>query len=135
MESLLRLPGQSSPCAEKVSHFTDAFTRPDCGDVRMSDTQVLLGKLAALRQRLDLAQGLLHDAGSAAVALLEQSAPAEPAPFIETQPDHAVPAARLPDEKPAALLADSPPLTPMTARAARLLPQLQELLSQLRGLA
>ena len=36
----------------------------------MSDTQVLLTKIAALRQRLEQAQGLVHDAGSAAASLL-----------------------------------------------------------------
>lgn len=35
----------------------------------MTDTQVLLGKIAALRQRLEQAQGLARDAGSAAAAL------------------------------------------------------------------
>ena len=37
----------------------------------MSDTQVLLSKIAALRQRLDQAQGLIKDAGSAAASLLD----------------------------------------------------------------
>src|SRR5215831_7236997 len=35
----------------------------------MTDTQVLLGKIAALRQRLEQAQGLARDADSAATAL------------------------------------------------------------------
>jgi HD-GYP domain-containing protein (c-di-GMP phosphodiesterase class II) len=35
----------------------------------MTDTQVLLGKITALRQRLEQAQGLARDAGSAAAAL------------------------------------------------------------------
>jgi hypothetical protein len=38
----------------------------------MSDTQALLGKIAALRQRLEQARGLVEDAGSAAAALLER---------------------------------------------------------------
>ena len=33
----------------------------------MSDTQVLLGKITALRLRLQQAQGLAHEAGSAVV--------------------------------------------------------------------
>jgi HD-GYP domain-containing protein (c-di-GMP phosphodiesterase class II) len=37
----------------------------------MSDTQVLLGKIAALRQRLEQAQGLVQEAGSAAAELAE----------------------------------------------------------------
>jgi HD-GYP domain-containing protein (c-di-GMP phosphodiesterase class II) len=39
----------------------------------MSDTQVLLGKIAALRQRLEQAQGLAHEAGSAAASLAEET--------------------------------------------------------------
>jgi HD-GYP domain-containing protein (c-di-GMP phosphodiesterase class II) len=38
----------------------------------MSDTQVLLGKIAALRQRLEQAQGLVQEAGSAAATLVEE---------------------------------------------------------------
>jgi HD-GYP domain-containing protein (c-di-GMP phosphodiesterase class II) len=36
----------------------------------MTDTQVLLSKIAALRQRLEQAQGLVRDAGSAAASLM-----------------------------------------------------------------
>ena len=39
-------------------------------ETTMVETQALLGKITALRQRLDQAQGLARDAGSAAVALL-----------------------------------------------------------------
>jgi HD-GYP domain-containing protein (c-di-GMP phosphodiesterase class II) len=39
--------------------------------MRMSDTQGLLNKIAALRQRLEQAQGLVRDVGSAAAALPE----------------------------------------------------------------
>src|SRR5579872_2354462 len=35
----------------------------------MTDTQMLLGKISALRQRLQQAQGLAQEAGSAAAAL------------------------------------------------------------------
>ncbi len=40
----------------------------------MSETQVLLGKIQALRQRLEQAQGLANEARTAAAALVEESA-------------------------------------------------------------
>jgi hypothetical protein len=40
----------------------------------MSETQVLLGKIQALRQRLEQAQGLANEARSAATALIEETA-------------------------------------------------------------
>ncbi len=42
----------------------------------MSETRVLLGKIQALRQRLEQAQGLANDARSAAAALFEETASA-----------------------------------------------------------
>src|SRR6516225_8610031 len=39
----------------------------------MTETQVLLGKIAALRQRLEQAQGLAREAGSAAASLVEET--------------------------------------------------------------
>jgi hypothetical protein len=41
----------------------------------MSETQALLGKIAALRQRLEQAQGLANEARSAATALLDEGPP------------------------------------------------------------
>ena len=53
--------------------FPDALIvhkhRPRTGETAMSGTQVLLGKITALRQRLEQAQGLAREADSAAVAL------------------------------------------------------------------
>ena len=44
----------------------------------MVETQSLLGKITALRQRLEQSQGLARDAGSAAVSLLgDQTGPPE----------------------------------------------------------
>ena len=42
----------------------------------MSETRVLLGKIQALRQRLEQAQGLANEARSAAAALVEETAAA-----------------------------------------------------------
>src|SRR5262252_6866485 len=44
-------------------------------EAAMIDTHVLLGKIAALRQRLDQAQGLARDAGSAAAATADHKSP------------------------------------------------------------
>jgi hypothetical protein len=44
----------------------------------MSETQVLLGKIQALRQRLEQAQGLANEARSAAAALIEETADGRP---------------------------------------------------------
>src|SRR6516165_1189791 len=41
----------------------------DDGGPAMTETQILLGKIAALRQRLEQAQGLARDASTAAAAL------------------------------------------------------------------
>src|SRR5690242_16451804 len=41
----------------------------EAGERGMTETQTLLGKIAALRQRLEQAQGLAGEAGSAAAAL------------------------------------------------------------------
>jgi HD-GYP domain-containing protein (c-di-GMP phosphodiesterase class II) len=48
-------------------------TTTQARDVGMTDTQVLLGKIAALRQRLEQAQGLARDADSAAAALIDET--------------------------------------------------------------
>ena len=52
----------------------------------MVETRTLLGKIAALRQRLDQAQGLVKEAGSVAVALLgEQTGMPGRTPLLEQQ--------------------------------------------------
>jgi HD-GYP domain-containing protein (c-di-GMP phosphodiesterase class II) len=104
----------------------------------MSDTQALLGKIAALRQRLEQAQGLAHEADSAAAALaggdggrlelLRRQAAAGAAydALVDTSlrpladPD-AVPTKALPAQ--------------LTARARRVIERGRELLARLRPLA
>jgi hypothetical protein len=104
----------------------------------MSDTQVLLSKIAALRQRLEQAQGLIKDAGSAAASLLDGGP--DPVTVLERKVaagarQHGLLDAGLrqlpggPGGEGAALPAQ------LTARAARLLRRCGELLGQLRSLA
>jgi hypothetical protein len=104
----------------------------------MSDTQVLLGRIAALRQRLEQAHGLIKDAGSAAASLLEGGA--DPVGALERKVaagfrQHALLDAGLrqlsgsPGGAGAALPAQ------LTARAARLLRRGGELLDRLRALS
>src|SRR3954470_8639758 len=95
----------------------------------MSQTQQLLGKIAALRQRLEQAQDLLSDAGSLlpqetrggdGVALLErkvQLGEQQAALMEQVLPKET--AAKLPGQ--------------LTARAVRLLKRGRELLDQLRA--
>jgi HD-GYP domain-containing protein (c-di-GMP phosphodiesterase class II) len=105
----------------------------------MSETQVLLGKIAALRQRLEQAQGLARDASTAAAALagetlgrmvslhqLERQTIA--AAEHDAQLDQAV--------RPlvAAVGGDAPLPKQLTSRARRVLERGRELLAQLRAL-
>jgi hypothetical protein len=106
----------------------------------MSETQTLLKKIAALRQRLAQAQGLANDVGSAAAAL-----PA-PAPLRVHRLEESVAAGaqhhalldtslrQLPE---AEMAAGQDPIFPtqLTARAFRLLRRGQDLLRRLRALA
>ena len=103
----------------------------------MSETQALLGKIAALRQRLEQAQGLVREADSAAAALaggdgrrvevLQRSVAAA------SEHDGLVDAALSP------LVAGEAPApafpTQLTARARRVIERGRELLAQLRPLA
>jgi hypothetical protein len=108
----------------------------------MSDTQVLLGKIAALRQRLEQAQGLAHEAGSAAASLAEATrdetgriwrlerrlgAGADDSALL----DNAI--RQLADAAPADSALPLPHL--LTSRARRVLERARELLSELRALA
>jgi hypothetical protein len=108
----------------------------------MSDSQVLLNKIAALRQRLEQAQGLAHDLGSAAAALpagesafagrvqlLEQSLAA--GSLNNVLLDSSL--RRLPTEGQSGQLEILP--AQLTARASRLVKRGQQLLQQLRALA
>jgi hypothetical protein len=109
----------------------------------MIDTQALLNKIAALRQRLEQAQGLANDVRSAAVAMPRRES--HRAARVLRLEEHLAAGARhsllldsslrqLPAADPAAGLETVLP-TQFTARAARLLKRGQELLRQLRNLA
>jgi hypothetical protein len=103
----------------------------------MTETQVLLSKIAALRQRLEQAQGLVQDANSAAVSLLKDD-------DAITRLEHKVQAsARQQSLLDTALrqipgiLGDDGAALPaaLTSRAARLLRRGHDLLGQLRAIA
>ena len=99
----------------------------------MGDTQVLLSKISALRQRLEQAQGLARDADSAAAALVHM-APGEPVALRDTfaalerkVADGARQTAMIAETfRPSA--ADGPLPVRLTARAIRLLQQGRRLL-------
>ncbi len=105
----------------------------------MNDTQVILRKLAALRQRLDQAQGLMRDA-SATAALLEQQTH-DPLENLEAKVAQGArhnaliegSIRELPGTAPAAEPAPVP--RRLSARGARLLQRARDLLGQLRHLA
>jgi hypothetical protein len=112
-------------------------------EATMTDTQMLLGKIAALRQRLDQAQGLARDAGSAAAALAE--GPSEDASRIwrlerrvaSGGMDAALLDGSLRQLTEVVLGEPESGRMPqqLTARARRVLEQSHQLLGQLRGLA
>ncbi|HZT83444.1 MAG TPA: HD domain-containing phosphohydrolase, partial [Gemmataceae bacterium] len=109
----------------------------------MSDTQMLLGKIAALRQRLEQAEGLAREAGSAAASLAARGG--------EVSGRFRALAARLADGAENNRLLDTslrqltesvsgptePKVLPvqLTARARRILERGRDLLRQLRPLA
>jgi HD-GYP domain-containing protein (c-di-GMP phosphodiesterase class II) len=105
----------------------------------MTETQVLLSKIAALRQRLEQAHGLALDAGSAAAALLKEKDAVEALKRkIETGNRHQamldttlrqLPGAGGPGGDGASMP------TQLTSRAARLLRRAHDLLAQLRVIA
>jgi HD-GYP domain-containing protein (c-di-GMP phosphodiesterase class II) len=107
----------------------------------MVETRALLGKIVALRQRLDQAQGLVKEAGSAAVALLdEQSGTPERVPPLEQQvvagEECDAHLAALVRPLMAGIVEERRPLPrQLTARGRRVLERGRELLGQLRGLA
>ena len=101
----------------------------------MSDTQVLLSTIAALRQRL--AEGLMRDAGVAAASLLEDDA--DPVRDLECKVaagarQHALLDSSLRQLSGGAGGAETSLPAQLTARAARLLRRGGELLGQLRAL-
>ncbi len=89
----------------------------------MSETQVLLGKITALRQRLEQAQGLASEARSAAAQLLAEAAAGT---LHDLQVDHVV--------RPLTGEA-APQPRPLTARARHALERGRDLLARLRALA
>jgi HD-GYP domain-containing protein (c-di-GMP phosphodiesterase class II) len=89
----------------------------------MSETQVLLGKISALRQRLEQAQGLASEARSAADQLLAEAAAGT---LHDLQVDHVV--------RPLTGEA-APQPRPLTARARHALERGRDLLTRLRALA
>jgi HD-GYP domain-containing protein (c-di-GMP phosphodiesterase class II) len=109
----------------------------------MTDTQVLLGKIAALRQRLEQAQGLAREAGSAVAALSEEIQDDGGRTWrLERRVAAAADDAFVLDgslRQLAELTTSGEPGTilprQLTARARRVLERARELLDQLRGLA
>src|SRR5207244_3374450 len=105
----------------------------------MSETQTLLSKIAALRQRLEQAQGLVSDAGTAAASLLEPQTPADAVRALERKVAAGAHQNALIEgslRTPAATAADGHALpTQLTARAGRVLKQCRDLVAQLRCLA
>jgi hypothetical protein len=102
----------------------------------MSDTQVLLSKIAALRQRLEQAHGLIQDAGSTAASLLENGPDA--VSVLERKVaagsrQHALLDTAL---RTLGVMGSDGPALPaqLTSRAARLLRRGGELLAQLRAM-
>jgi HD-GYP domain-containing protein (c-di-GMP phosphodiesterase class II) len=109
----------------------------------MTETQALLGKIAALRQRLEQARGLAEDAGSAAAALVEApAARPDPVQALRQKVARGARSAELVDSSlrlvpglPAPAEPEGPLPASLTARARRLVPQVRDLLARLRGLA
>src|SRR5262249_8975652 len=107
------------------------------GDRGMSETQVLLSKIVALRQRLEQAQGLIRDAGSTAASLLGGAA--DPVRVLERKVtagarQHALLDSGLRQLAPSPAGEGASLPAELTARAARLLRRGGELLGQLRAL-
>jgi HD domain len=93
----------------------------------MSETQGLLAKISALRQRLEQAQGLANEARSAAAALLQAPKGAEHDAHLDAVVRSATGAAPLEGDR-------TPP-PQLTSRARRVLERGREMLRQLRALA
>jgi hypothetical protein len=102
----------------------------------MTETRALLGKIAALRQRLDQAQKLASEATSAASNLLEGRAPTLLAVLQDTADAGAEHDAVL-DEVVRAVAPPDPPALPnqLTMRARRVLERGRALLNHLREMA
>jgi hypothetical protein len=108
----------------------------------MTETQALLGKITALRQRLEQAQSLATEARSAAAALAdEETDPAPRLAAVERQlitggeHDATLDALVRPLTAPAGGDEPRPGPRQLTSRARRVLERGRELLGRLRGLA
>ena len=105
----------------------------------MTDTQVLLGKISALRQRLQQAQGLAQEAGSAAAALTEENGPplrvATLERLVSAGAEHDAALERVLPNGAGGRGEARPLPRQLTARARRLLERGRQLLEQLRQLA
>jgi HD-GYP domain-containing protein (c-di-GMP phosphodiesterase class II) len=103
----------------------------------MSETQTLLGKIAALRQRLEQAQGLANEAGSAAAALL--GGDGGRLEVVRRKAEAGAEHDSLVDASLRQLTADTAPMkvlpAQLTARARRVVERGRELLALLRPLA
>ncbi|MHB1425995.1 MAG: HD-GYP domain-containing protein, partial [Gemmataceae bacterium] len=117
---------------------------PRAGEERepvMSETQVLLGKIQALRQRLEQAQGLANEARSAAAALVEETVGGRPLlafeRLVEESDEHDAQLDRLVQPLTEQLRDDDVPALPrqLTSRARRALERGRDLLQGLRQLA
>jgi HD-GYP domain-containing protein (c-di-GMP phosphodiesterase class II) len=111
-------------------------------ETAMSETRVLLGKIQALRQRLEQAQGLANEARSAAAALVEETAaagqrliPFERRVAEDSEHDSHFDRVLRPLTGPAG--GDEPRCLPkqLTSRARRVLERGRDLLIRLRQLA
>jgi HD-GYP domain-containing protein (c-di-GMP phosphodiesterase class II) len=108
----------------------------------MSDTQVLLGKIRALRQRLEQAQGLAGEAGAAAAQLAAEGDGTGPRLRLLTErvaaglEHHALLDGTIRQLTDLAAPAEQPRVMPaqLTARARRVLERGRDLLVQLRAL-
>jgi hypothetical protein len=107
----------------------------------MSETQVLLGKIQALRQRLEQAQGLANEARSAAAALVEETAGDRRLPaferFVEESHEHDAQLDGVVGPLTAVIRNDEAHALPrqLTSRARRSLERGRDLLLHLRQLA
>ena len=105
----------------------------------MTDTQTLLGKISALRQRLQQAQGLAQEAGSAAAALAGEKGSAPHVQTLERLVERGAEHDAEIDTLARAVEGPRPDERPLprqlTARARRLLERGRQLLDALRQLA
>jgi HD-GYP domain-containing protein (c-di-GMP phosphodiesterase class II) len=104
----------------------------------MTETQALLGKIAALRQRLEQARGLAEDA---ATLVDKEAEPSDPVTILRQKVEVSARVGALVDNSlrrlpgvPSSAEEGTLP-THLTARARRLLPKVRELLTRLRSLA